>query len=143
MRGWGDGLRGGCWRGLALVLVLLQVCPLSAQPGAPGPLTASAQKVKDQVSHIAIDGKLTVHMLDGTEYHGRLDGIDAASFSVREVDLKRTVAVLYGDVDRVSKNYGGKGIGGLRVDPKKSLIASLALAGLLVALIALVATDKS
>jgi hypothetical protein len=139
----GYGLKKVSWRALALLLALLQVGPLAAQPTAPVPLSASAQKVKAQVSRIAIDGKLTAHMNDGTEYHGRLELIDAESFSVREVDLQQTLTLSYADVDRVSKNYGGKGIGGKRVDPKKSLIAGIVLGGLLVVLIALVATDKS
>jgi hypothetical protein len=139
----GYGLKQASWRVLVLVLALLQVSALAAQQGPAVPLTPAAQKVKTQVSRIAIDGKLTAHMKDGSEYHGRLESIDSESFSVREVDLKQTVTISYADVDRVTRNYGGKGFGGKRVDPKKSLIAGIALGGLLVALIALVATDKS
>ena len=125
------------------MLALLQVSSLVAQAGPGVTLSPAAQKVRMQVSHIAIDGKLTVRKIDGTEYHGRLDSIDADSFSVREVDLKKTLRFAYDDVDRVSKNYGGKGFGGRRVNPKGSLIAGVALGALLVVLIVLVAHDKS
>jgi hypothetical protein len=140
----GAGLRKGCWRALALVLALLQGYPLVAQQGPSVPLSPSSQEIKRQVSRIAIDGKLTARKFDGTEYHGRLQSIDSESFSMREVDLKQTVTLLYAEVDRVSKNYGGKGVGGKRVNPKKShIVGAVTLGALVTVLIVLLAVQKS
>jgi len=126
-------------------LALLQICPVGAAQTRPLPqLTPAEQRVKDQVNGIAIGGKLTVRKVDGTEYHGRLQAVDPQVFSVREVDLKSIVSIAYADVDRVSKDYGGKGIGGRRVNAKRSRIIGIVLvAGLLTLVIAAVASDKS
>jgi hypothetical protein len=140
----GAALRKGCWRALVLVLALLQGYPLVAQQGPSVPLSPSSQEIKRQVTRISIDGKLTARKIDGTEYHGRLQSIDSESFSMHEVDLKQTVTLSYAEVDRVSKNYGGKGFGGKRVNPKRNLIVGAVTIGALLALvIVLVATDKS
>jgi hypothetical protein len=140
----GAGPQRGCWRALVLVLVLLQVYPLAAQQGSSVPLSPASQEIKRQVSRIAIDGKLTVRKMDGTEYHGRLQSIEAESFSMHEVDLKQTVTLAYAEVDRVSKNYGGKGVGGKRVNPKRSLIVGAVTVGaVFVILIVLLAAEKS
>ena len=103
---------------LAWSLALLQMCPLGAAQVPVPQLTPAEQRVKDQVNGIAIGGKLTVRKIDGTEFHGRLQAVDPREFSVREVDLKSIVSIAYADVDRVSKDYGGKGIGGRRVNAK-------------------------
>jgi hypothetical protein len=133
------------WRVFALVLAVLQARSFAAPQVAPSPPSSpAAQKIKDQVNALPIGGKLTVRKLDGTEYHGHLQAIDRQSFSVREVDLKQTVAISYGDVDRIRKDYGRKGFGGRRVDPKRSLvIGAIFIGALLTVVFVLVAQDKS
>ncbi|MEO8736842.1 MAG: hypothetical protein ABI380_09910, partial [Edaphobacter sp.] len=73
---------------------------------------------------------------------GRLESIDPKSFSMSEVDLKTTVTIAYSDVEQVRKNYGGKGIGGHRVDPRRSLIVGAILLGTMFTIL-LVALAKS
>jgi hypothetical protein len=103
-----------------------------------------ADRVRMQVNALPIGGKLTVTMLDGTEYHGNLSAIDPATFSIREVDLRMLVSVSYSVVDSVSRNYGRKGFGGRRVSPRRNLIAGLLIVGgLLTLVIVAVAADKS
>jgi hypothetical protein len=135
----------GRWQTLSLLLIFLQAYPLAAmQAPVPASLSPAAQKIKDQVSHIPIDGKLTVKEIDGTEYHGHLQTIEPQTFSMREVDLKTTVTIPYSQVEQVRKNYGGKGIGGHRVDPKKNLITSAVILGtLFTILLVALAKDKS
>jgi hypothetical protein len=141
----GDRLRAGCWQVLALMLALLQVGSAVAQAGTPVPLSVAAQKVKADVGRIPIDGKLTVRLIRGMELHGRLTAVDTDSFSIEEVDLGRTFTLKYEEVRKVSQDYGGKGINGHRVDPKKNLIASIVVLGALLGLILFTAheTGKS
>lgn len=93
---------------------------------------------------MSIGGKLTVFKTDGTEYHGHLQAITPQDFSLIEIDLKQTFTLSYSEVERVSKNYGGKGIGGKRVNPRKSLIVgAVTLGAVLVVLVVALAMDKS
>jgi hypothetical protein len=137
-------INGWC-RALAILLAFLQTYPLAAMQNPPSPsLSPVALKIKAEVSRIAIDGKLTVRKIDGTEYHGRLQAIEPEQFSIREVDLKTTVTIPYDQVEQVRKNYGGKGAGGQRVNPKKNLIvAAVTLGVLFTILIVALAKDKS
>jgi len=121
-------------RTLALFLAFVLAYPLGAKP---------ARSIKDQVNDIPIGGKLTIRKTDGTEYHGRLESIGLETFSIDEVDLHTAVTISYNEVDRVRKNYGGKGIGGRRVDPKRSLIIGAIFAGALLTIVFVVANDKS
>ncbi len=134
------------FRLLCLLLSLLQGLPAFAmqnQPQSPSALSAAAQKVAEQVQKVPLGGKLTVRKLDGTEYHGHLEAIAAQDFTFTEVDLKQTFTLSYDEVAQVRKNYGGKGIGGKRVNPRNSLIVGAALGAVLVALIVAAARDKS
>jgi hypothetical protein len=131
-------------RVLGLLLAALQVYPLTAMQSAPVPLSVAAQEVAEQVKKIPPGGKLTVQMGNGSEYHGRLLSIGDEEFSIREVDLKQDLAIRYSDVNRVRKNYGGKGLGGKRVDPKRNLIVGATLFGTLMIILAVaLAKDKS
>jgi hypothetical protein len=128
-------MRSGCAWILALFLAVIQVYPLG---GAPHP------SIKDQVSAVPIGGKLTVRKMDGTEYHGHLEAAGPETFSIDEVDLRTTVTISYADVEQIRKNYGGKGFGGQRVDPKRSLIIGAIFVGALLTIVfILVANDKS
>lgn len=134
-------------RALCLFLAFLQAIHLSAMQGgttsSPQPNSAS-QKVMDQVNKVALGGKLTVRMLDGTEYHGHLLAITAADFTFSEVDLKRTLTLPYSLVALVKKNYGRQGFNGKRVDPKKSMIvAAVVLGTLFTVLLVALSKDKS
>ena len=130
---------------LACLVAVLQLYPLGAAQNPPAPqLTSGEQRIKDKVSEIAIGGKLTVRKVDGTEYHGRLQSVDNRDFSLREVDLQTTVTVPYIDVDSLSKDYGGKGFGGRRVNPKRARIIGIVfVAALLTIVVVAVANDKS
>jgi len=124
-----------CSPTLALFLAFVLAYPLGALP---------ARSIKDQVNDISIGGKLTVQKMDGTEYHGRLESVGPETFSIDEVDLHTAVTISYNEVDRVRKNYGGKGFGGHRVDPKRSLIVGAIFVGALLTIVfVLVANDKS
>jgi len=124
-----------CSPTLALFLAFVLAYPLGALP---------ARSIKDQVNDISIGGKLTVQKMDGTEYHGRLEAVGPDTFSIDEIDLHTAVTISYNEVDRVRKNYGGKGFGGHRVDPKRSLIVGAIFVGTLLTIVfVLVANDKS
>lgn len=135
------------FRALCIVLVLLQVFPVAAQESSPpsgGALNTQAQKIADQVKALPIGGKLTVIKTDGTEYHGRLLAIRSQDFTVEEVDLKQPISFAYADVARVTKNYGGKGFGGKRVNPKTNRIVVAILIGTVVTILTIaLAKDKS
>jgi hypothetical protein len=130
---------------LAIYIGFLQLYPVGAAQNPPAPpLTSAEQRIKDRVSEIAIGGKLTVRKVDGREYHGRLQSVDNRDFSLREVDLQTTVTVPYIEVDRVSKDYGGRGFGGRRVNPKRARIIGIVfVAALLTIVVVAVANDKS
>jgi hypothetical protein len=132
---------------IAVLLAFIQSRPASAQlpPVQPNaPLTAAAARIRSQVENLPVGGRLTVNMLDGSQYCGNLHSIEAGSFSIREVDLNKVLTLRYEDVQRIRKDYGRKGFGGRRVHPRTNRIAALVvLGGLLVLVFALVAADKS
>lgn len=114
--------------------------PTGAQP----PLGSSAAQVRTEVQALPIGGKLTVNMLDGSEYYGNLSSIEADSFSIREVDLKKVLTLRYEEVKKVRKDYGRRGFGGRRVHPRTNRIAAvLILAALLGIVIGALLSDKS
>jgi len=65
------------------------------------------------------------------------------SFSLYEVDEKRTVTVSYEEVKKVRQGYGGyNSISGRHVDSVRSRIAMIVMGGLLVAVVIAVAVAK-
>ena len=97
-----------------------------------------------QVQKVRLGGKLTVKMMNGTEYHGHLQATTSNDFTVTEVDLKKSLTLAYGEVAQVSKNYGGNGFGDKRVNPKRSLIVVTVIVGVLVTVLAVaLSKDKS
>jgi hypothetical protein len=129
--------RHSCRPLIAAALVFLQMQVGRAQPpaGAQPPLSTAAAGVKTQVDALPIGGKLTVTMLDGSEYHGHLRSIEADSFSMREVDLKRVLTLRYEEVKRVQKDFGRPGFGGKRVNPRTNRIAGILILGALLGIV--------
>jgi len=112
------------------------------QPGAAQ--TQAADVIRNQVRDLPVGGAVTVNMLTGEEYYGRIKSIEPDSFSIHEVDLKRDLTLRYEDVKRVRKDYGRKAITGKRIHPHRVLITTLIVVGALLTLvIAAVASDKS
>ena len=127
-----------------IVAALVACVSVTAQTQPAPPAAAAVQRIKDRVGEMAIGGKLTVRKLDGTEYHGRLQAVDDQQLSLREVDLGTVITVTYAEIERVSKDYGGKGFGGRRVNPHRSRVIGIAIvAALVTVVIAAVAADKS
>jgi hypothetical protein len=126
------------WRPLvATALVFLQMPVGRAQTptGAQPQLSPAAVRVKAEVDALPIGGKLTVNMLDGSEYHGNVRSIEADSFSIREVDLKSVLTLRYEEVKRVQKDYGRPGFGGKRVNPRTNRIVGLLFLGALLGIV--------
>jgi hypothetical protein len=104
---------------------------------------SQVQKVKDQVQKVGILEDVTVILLTGKEYYGAISKIEPDSFEIAEVDLKQKMAFDYKDVKKVRKGYGGRGFAGKRVNPRASMIATIAfVGGLLTLVIVVVATAK-
>ena len=85
-------------------------------------------------------------MRDGHEYYGSVGRIDAADFTVNEVDqAARTDAPLSGYVSKVRSGYGNtRNVYGQRIHPRTKLIVTLAVVGGLLALVLIaVASDHS
>jgi hypothetical protein len=144
-RKWGLGCKS--FKTLCVFLAFLQAFPIFAmqnENASSPPLNSSVQKVINQVKKVPIGGKLTVLKTDGTEYHGHLQSVGSQDFTFVEVDLKQTLTFPYNEVEKVSKNYGGKGISGKRVNPKRNLIVATVFVGaLFTVLIVALAKDKS
>lgn len=134
-------------RGSCFLLAFLQAFNLSAmQSGntSSSQRDAASEKVMHRVQKVPLGGKLTVRMMDETEYHGHLQATTSDDFTIVEVDLKRTLTLPYSEVAQVSKNYGGKGVGGKRVNPKRSLIVATVTVGVIFAILMVaLAKDKS
>lgn len=127
---------------VSLGMVFFQLQAALAQ--SPPPLSPHAVKIKARVQALPADAKLTVNMLDDSQYCGTVQNVDAESFSMHEVDLKRTLTVRYEDVQKVRKGYGGKGFGGRRVYPRTNMITALVFVGVLFGLvIGLLATQNA
>jgi hypothetical protein len=121
---------------IATALVFLQMQAGRAQPpNMQPPLSPAAAGVKTQVDVLPVGGKITVTMLDGSEYHGNLRSIEAESFSMREVDLKKVLTLRYDQVKRVQKDYGRPGFGGKRVNPRSNRIAGILILGALLGIV--------
>ena len=115
----------------ALVFLHMPVGRAQAPTGAQSQLGPAAVRLKTEVDAFPIGGKLTVTMLGGSEYHGNLRSIEADSFTLREVDLKKVVTIRYEEVKRVQKDYGRPGFGGKRVNPRTNRIAGILIIGAL------------
>ena len=87
---------------------------------------------------------VTVILLSGKEYYGAISKIEADSFEIAEIDLKRRMTFDYQDVKKVRKGYGGKNyFTGKRANPRTNLIAAAAVVGfLLIGIPVLLATQK-
>ena len=66
-----------------------------------------AEKIKHDVTKIGVAQKITVFLKNGDALHGAVTRIDAASFEIAEVDLRRTETVAYADVKKIRGGYGG------------------------------------
>jgi hypothetical protein len=139
---WRKLVRGSCF--LLAFLQTFHVSAMQSGNSSSSQHDAASQKVMHQVQRIPLGGKLTVRMMDGTEYHGNLQATTSDDFTFDEVDMKRTLTLQYGEVAQVSKNYGGKGIGGNRVNPKRSLGVVTVIVGVIVTVLAVaLSKDKS
>lgn len=153
----GHPQKGLCWRGVALALIVMQVGiavgqettaaasqPSSAPQQPVVVLSPAAQKVKDAIGRIGEDGRITVHMLNGVVYHGRVGSTESDRFTVHEVDLAQTVPIRYDEVRSVKANYGGKNLYGRHLDPLQHMVIGLIIVGGLIGTVLIaVASDKS
>jgi hypothetical protein len=107
-------------------------------------IPSQSQKVKDRVQMFGITEDVTVILLSGKEYYGAISKIEADSFEIAEVDLKRRMTFDYQDVKKVRKGYGRKNyFTGKRANPRANLIAAAAVVGfLLIGIPVLLATQK-
>ena len=64
--------------------------------------------------------------------------IGTDTFEIIEVDLKQRMTIRYDELKKVRANYGGRGFGGKRPNPRTGLIVGIALVGGLIALLAAV-----
>ena len=108
---------------------------------SPQNIPSQVQNVKDQVQKIGVAKKVTVILLTGKEYYGAISKIEPDRFEIAEVDLKQRMEFDYKDVEKVRKGYGGRGLGGKRVNPRHNLIAGIAAVGLIFGMAILVASQ--
>ena len=108
---------------LALSLLLTQTRPALAQSqpaaGSPQPTTTQkptattpqapldkhAEKVRRSVQKIGLNQTITVIMPREDDLHGTVIGIGEQSFQLAEVDLRQTISVRYGDIQKVRRGY--------------------------------------
>jgi hypothetical protein len=121
-------------RAWSCVLVLLLVDGGVAQ-------TSQGEKVHAQVGKIGALGNITVYMPSGEQYYGTIRRIEAAAFTIDEVDQRREITLRYDEVKKVRNGYGtGHAINGKRIHPHTRLIVACAVIGglLFITMIALV-----
>jgi hypothetical protein len=129
-------------------------CGVGDRAASPGGGAASVWRARSecrggsypfQVQGMPVGGAITVNLLDGHEYYGRIKSIESDSFSVHEVDLKQDLTFPYETVKKVRKGYGGKNsITGKRIPPRRRLITTLIVVGALLTLVFVAAaSDKS
>lgn len=109
---------------VALCLALHCAAPLRAQtppaggsqpsapvPGQqttpPAPLDKQSEKIKRAVAKIGIGERITVIIKGGHDLHGTVTQTGADAFLLAEVDRHEVLTVLYRDVEKVRKGYGG------------------------------------
>ena len=127
------------WKVTAWTQIVI-FCAASAAAQSP-----QANRIHQQVDRIGALGTITVNLRDGHEYYGTVSRIDAAEFTVNEVDLGREITLRYQEVSRVRSGYGEtRNIYGRRIHPRTKLIVTLAVVGGLLAVVFIaLATDHS
>lgn len=119
---------------LAWCLLLASSAVSFSQQSGTSPAQKSIAKIKQRVEEIGLNGDITVILASGVEIYGSIKNIEDDRFFVAEVDRVNLAEINYGDVKKVRKNYGGKGISGKRVNPRTSLIAGAAVLGGIIAI---------
>jgi hypothetical protein len=129
-------------RRLAAVLCLISLPLCQAQQTTP-PLSVPAAKIRATVQGLGPGAHLTVIKKDGAECHGSLIASGSESFSLREVDERRSVDLYYEDVKKVRFGYGGyNSVTGRHVDPVRTRLVFIGLLVALAVVVALVAHEK-
>jgi hypothetical protein len=129
----------------ALFTTCLFLCASVAQ-GQQGraPLSPSAVKIRAAIRSLPPGQEVTILMKGRPSYHGELREASDCSFSLYEVDEKRTLPIGYEDVKKVRRGYGGyNSVSGRHVDPLHSRIVFIAVLGALVAAVVAVALAKN
>ncbi len=126
----------------SVVTIQLHTAVLARQPVPTRPLSAPAQRQKERLAEIGVGNKLTVRVTSGTYYHGTLDSVGPAIFTVGEVDLRKPVSVSYADVAKIYKGYSHKALfTGHRANPGANWIFVGAVAVGLIVLVVLAAVE--
>ena len=129
----------------AIVTTCLFLCASVAQGQQRGVLLSPpAVKIRAAIRSLPLGQEVTVLMKGKPSYHGDLREAGDSSFSLYEVDEKRTLTIGYEDVKKVRRGYGGyNSVIGRHLDPLHSRIAVIAVLGSLVAIVVAVALAKS
>ncbi len=133
---------------LALLLTSNHLCFAQTNPANSSQMkqvqAAETDKLKQQVEKTGIGKKITVIRLDGREFYGSVNSIEADGFQINEVDLKQTVSFKYNELKKVRKGYGGKNYAvGKRVKPGRGLLIGAAIFGTLFVILGIIVSDKN
>jgi hypothetical protein len=126
-----------------LALIFIQSGFAQSQPGTA--LSKHAAKIKHQVTALGTGAPVAVKLKAGPELQGDIDTIGDSTFTIAEAPQNQIVTVTYEDVKKVSKHERGVIVGAARKTPSrtKSLIIGACVLGGLIAIIAIVVSNKN
>jgi hypothetical protein len=121
---------------ISLILIIGNTRPsLGQTPQTAPPLGPQAEEIRKQIEKIGFGNQLTVILPAGQEYYGTITKVDSTEFTIAEVDLKQALTLKYDEVKKVRKGYGRKhSLTGMRINPRTSLIAGMAVVGCIIGL---------
>jgi small nuclear ribonucleoprotein (snRNP)-like protein len=135
--------RGSHLRVLLSILLIVAVPWAQCQQNGTPRLSRHAQKIKSKILATQIGSPLTVVMRDGSIYLGTLKAVEDASFAVDERNVAQTVKVGYDDVDKLKSGYPDHPSQVAKSPSHRLLVSVIVVAGLLILVFALLASDKS
>ena len=112
-------------RSFAALLAILSMVSVSfAQQ--QGKAATRGEKYKQKIVKLGVGHSILVESAGKRAVSGHIAEIKDSSVVIDEVDLKTKIEIAYDDITYVEGNYGGKGITGARVRPKRANILFIA-----------------
>ena len=128
------------WHVIALFLLVL--LPVFAQQNPPP--SKQTEQVRRKIEGLASRAPISVVRIGAEEEFGTFLSHGSDSFTLYDVDLKRSVTLKYVEVRKVKSGYGGyHAVQKRHTDRTRALIVTLAVVGALTAVIVAAALAKS
>ena len=121
--------------------VLCQQPTSSNKPQSASITNAHDEKIQNQVFKLGVGQDVTVKLISGKQWHGRISSIDADSFKLVEVDLGQVILINYRETKKVYEGYTERNVLGKRINPHTQRVTGIVVLGGLLGFLLLVASQ--